>query len=97
LQQNQNKKGENMPDVIDQQVIDFIATWCDAPVGSVDLKTTLSSLGVTTEDCSQLIMDLEDHFGLTYVPGDENGITTVQDSSNLIHKKLSGGGGSGSV
>ena len=86
-----------MPDVIEQQVIDFITTWCEAPVGSVNVKTSLSSLGVTTEDMPQLMMDLEDSFGLTYVAGDEKGIYTVGDAADLIRRKMSGGGGSGGI
>ena len=83
-----------MPDIIDQQVIDFITTWCDAPTGSVNLKTSLSSLGVTPEEMPQLMMDLEDSFGLTYVAGDEKGINSVGDAADLIRRKMSGGSGS---
>ncbi len=79
-----------MPDSIDQQVIDFVTTWCDAPVGSVSLKTTFEDLGVTGEDRVQLIMELEDSFGLTYETGDDKGIYNVGEASDLIHRKLNG-------
>lgn len=81
-------KGES----IQQQVIDFTTSYCNNPPQIITISTTLSSLGLTTDDeCSNYIMELEDHFGLQYQSGDEKGIVTVGDAANLIENKLNPG------
>jgi acyl carrier protein len=90
-----------MPDIIDQQVIEFTANWCEIPISEVDLTTPFDSIGITSGDCPQYLMDLEDSFGLTYKSGDEKGMNVVENAADLIRRKLGegdgGGTGSGSV
>lgn len=80
-----------MSDSIEQQVIDFLTTYCSAPPGSINSKTTFESLGLTGSDRINTIMELENHFGLTYQSGDDAGIITVEDAVALITRKLSSG------
>jgi acyl carrier protein len=78
-----------MGESIEQQVIDFLTTYCSAPPGSIKSSTTFESLGLNGSDKVTAIMELEDHFGLTYQNGDDAGIITVGDAVALITRKLS--------
>ena len=72
-----------------QQTINFIANKLDKDPATINGDTTFDSLGIYPgPDSKQLIMELEDHFNLTYEEGDEDGITTVGEAANLITNKL---------
>jgi len=74
---------------IDQQVIDFTATYTGTSPGEISNSTTLASLGIISQpDVVIYIENLEENFGLTYLEGDANGIVTVGDAAHLIEKKL---------
>ncbi len=77
-----------MGESIEQQVIDFLTTYCSAPVGSITSKTTFESLGLTGTDKATAIMELENHFGIIYLEGDADGIVTVGNAVVLITAKL---------
>lgn len=78
-----------MGNSIDQQVIDFTATYTGTSPGEISNSTTLSSLGIVTyPDMVTYIVNLEENFGLVYQEGDANGIVTVGDADKLIEKKL---------
>ena len=79
-----------MTDPVEQQVIDFVATYCDVPPETLSPATTFESLGVTGEDKVTLIMELEDSFGLTYETGDDKGIYNISQAVDMIRKKLGG-------
>ena len=81
----------NSTSSVAQQVIDFIVNYTNSPEVSLTSSTTLASLGiVSTQDTVELIMELEDSFGLTYEDGDADGIVTVGDAIALIQSKLNG-------
>lgn len=80
-----------MQNSVDQQVIEFTATYCGVSVGDVQNSTTLVSLGIITKpDTIDYVLDLEDSFDLGYEAGDENGIVTVGDAAAMITRKLDG-------
>lgn len=72
-----------------QQTIAFIANKLDKDPSTIDGNTTFGSLGIYPgPDTKEIIMELEDHFNLIYVNGDEDGITTVGGAANMITNKL---------
>ncbi len=78
-----------MKNSVDQQVIDFTATYTGTSSREIHNYTTLSSLGIITQpDLITYVIELEDSFGLKYDEGDESGIVTVGDADHLIEKKL---------
>jgi acyl carrier protein len=81
----------NSSSSIAQQVIAFIANYTNSIEVSLNSSTTLASLGiVSTQDTVELIMELEDSFGIPYEEGDAEGIVTVGDAIALIQSKLNG-------
>jgi acyl carrier protein len=80
-----------MQNSVDQQVIEFTATYTGVSVGDVNNSTTLESIGIITKpDIMEYLTELEDSFGLKYESGDENGIVTVGDAAAMITRKLDG-------
>jgi acyl carrier protein len=74
---------------VDQQVIEFTANYVKMPVESIHNSTTLDSIGISSaEDRVEYMTGLEENFGLTYEPGDEEGIYTVGEAAVFIEKKL---------
>lgn len=77
---------------IDQQVIDFTASYVSMPSDDIHNSTTLESIGITSvQDITAYLVELEENFGLIYEPGDQIGIVTVGDAAKMIEKKLSNG------
>ena len=77
---------------INQQVIDFTAVYTSHSPGDIKDSTTLASIGIVTgDDRAEYMYELEDNFGLTYEPGDENGIETVGNAVVFITNKLGRG------
>ncbi len=80
-----------MTNSVNQQVIDFTATYTGNSPGAINDSTTLASLGIVTpDDVTEYIIELEDSFDLGYEEGDSDGIVTVGNATTLIEKKLHG-------
>lgn len=78
-----------MSNSVDQQVIDFTAVYTGTTPSEINNSTTLSSLGiVSVSDIVRYLTELEDSFGLVFVPSDADGIVTVGDAAAMITKKL---------
>lgn len=78
-----------MNNSIDQQVIDFTANYVSMPSSRIHNYTVLADIGIVTQqETITYVMELEESFGLAYDPGDESGIITVGDATELITKKL---------
>lgn len=78
-----------MQNSINQQVIDFTAQYVGMSPGEINDSTILADIGIVTKpDLIQYVTELEESFGLTYEPGDENGIGTLGDATALITGKL---------
>lgn len=80
---------QDAPNTIDQQVIDFTAEYVDMKPSEINDQTVLSDIGIITiEEETRYIVELEEYFALQYDPGDQDGIVTVGNATQLIEKKL---------
>ena len=76
---------------VEQQVIDFTASYTSTGSSSINSATTLASLGIPSgQDTIEYMMELEDSFEITYEEGDADGIITVGDAVAFITAKLGG-------
>lgn len=75
-----------MQNNIPAQVIDFFQI--RYPQTIITAETTFESLGIEGDDRVNIIMELEDSFGITSTPKDTDGIYTVGESIALIERKI---------
>ncbi|MBL8016930.1 MAG: hypothetical protein JNK43_06650 [Ignavibacteria bacterium] len=81
---------------IDQEVIIYTAEYTHTSPEELNDSTVLATIGIVTEEERSAYMEeIEERFGLTYEPGDEDGIYIIGEVTTFIEKKLGEGAAAG--
>ena len=71
-----------------QKIVDTIVDAKGIDAASVKPESTFKELNVDSLDIAEMVMTLEDEFGITIEL--EEGVATVQDLVNLINERIAG-------
>ena len=71
-----------------EKIVETIVDAKDIEAASVKPESTFKDLNVDSLDIAEMVMTLEDEFGVTIEL--EEGVATVQDLVNLINERIAG-------
>ena len=71
-----------------QKIVDIIVDAKGIDPDTIQYSSTFKDLNVDSLDIAEMVMTLEDEFGITIEL--EEGIATVQDLVNLINERIAG-------
>ena len=71
-----------------QKIVDIIVDAKGIDPDTIHYSSTFKDLNVDSLDIAEMVMTLEDEFGITIEL--EEGIATVQDLVNLINERIAG-------
>lgn len=71
-----------------EKIVDTIVDAKGIDAASVKPESTFKDLNVDSLDIAEMVMTLEDEFGVTIEL--EEGVATVQDLVNLINERIAG-------
>ena len=71
-----------------QKIVDIIVDAKGIDPDTIHYSSTFQELNVDSLDIAEMVMTLEDEFGITIEL--EEGIATVQDLVNLINERIAG-------
>ena len=71
-----------------KKILDIIAAYVDAPLGSYDENTSIFDLGVDSLRMLKIIIDVEEMFGVSFEDNEIVEVKTAYDIENFILEKI---------